>query len=234
MSLDKATAPDATATRVALVSERRLVGEAVAAALRSRSLVPVVIGWPRRHDQARALGRRVGRAGIRVGLILCDLETPDRIYDVELLVGTGPVRWLVLTESVPGPRWGAVLEAGAVGILPATSIDGVAHAVRGAEAGRSPTPDPVRERVIRQWRDVSEEQRNLVRRMERLTPRETQILGMLYDGKPVRAIARYTETSEATVRSHVKAIRGKLAVDSQLAAVAMYRRALETLPRRER
>lgn len=227
---------DGTAnTRVALISERRLVGEAVFAALGSRKLIPVLYSWPRRHDLTRTLGRRIADAGTEVGVVLCDLETADRIYDVEMLVATEPVNWLVLTESSPGPRWGAVLEAGAIGILPTpTSINGLVRAIRGAAAGAPPIPPQLRERLIGQWRNVSEEERALVGRMERLTPRETQVLGMLYDGVPVRRIAQLSGISEATVRSHVRAIRAKLGVESQLSAIAMYRRSLEILPRHDR
>lgn len=99
-------------------------------------------------------------------------------------------------------------------------------------AGISPTPPRVRERALREWADVAEEQRSLVRRMEQLTHREYEILGELYDGVSVQRIALASGVAEGTVRSQVKSLRRKLGVDSQLAAVALYRRALEVFPRR--
>ncbi|KRB79998.1 hypothetical protein ASE01_00355 [Nocardioides sp. Root190] len=216
---------------MALIAERRLVGQAIAAALVSKGLFPVPVPWPRRGS-TREFRQSVARSQAPVGVILCDLGTPDLLRDVERVVGHGPVRWLVLTDSGPGPRWGTVLEAGATGVLPTTiSTLGLAVAVREVMQGRSPTPPAVRDQAIRAWLDVAEEQRDLVRRMERLTHREFEVLGELYDGSSVRRIATASGVSEATVRTQVKSLRRKLGVDSQLAAVAMYRKALVVFPR---
>jgi DNA-binding NarL/FixJ family response regulator len=59
------------------------------------------------------------------------------------------------------------------------------------------------------------------RRLELLTPRERQVLGALIEGHNVRDIARSSVVSEATVRTQVKSILGKLEVSSQLAAVGL-------------
>ncbi|MBU2694188.1 MULTISPECIES: helix-turn-helix transcriptional regulator [Pimelobacter] len=218
--------------RVALVAERRLVGQAIAAALKARGLVPVPIEWPRRGAM-RTFRQSLHGSRASVGVILCDLETPDLLHDVEIILGREPIRWLVLTDSAPGPRWGTVLAAGATGVLPtSTSTAGLAVAIRQMLAGLSPTPPRVRERALREWADVAEEQRSLVRRMEQLTHREYEILGELYDGVSVQRIALASGVAEGTVRSQVKSLRRKLGVDSQLAAVALYRRALEVFPRR--
>lgn len=223
--------PEVRVARVALIAERRLVGQAIAAAMIGKGLHPVLIAWPRR-GRMREFRQSVARSRTHVGIILCDLATPDLLRDVENVVGHGPIRWLVLTDSDAGPRWGTVLEAGAAGVLPTTtSTTGLAVAIRETARGRSPTPPAVREEAIRAWHDVADEQRDLVRRMERLTHREFEVLGSLYDGSSVRRIAAASGVSEATVRTQVKSLRRKLDVDSQLAAVAMYRRALEVFPR---
>lgn len=57
-----------------------------------------------------------------------------------------------------------------------------------------------------------------------LTPREAEVLGALMRGRTVEQIAREAVVSVATVRSQVKAIRSKLGVSSQVAAIG---RALE-------
>jgi len=220
--------------RVALVAERRLVGQAIAAALRGRGLEPVLFDWPERGGRM-SFRDALARSGVAVGVILCDLRSPDLLHDVELLVARGPLRWLVLTDSELGPRWGSVLDAGAVGVLPTTTTTaGLVKAIRETIAGGSPTPPAVRRRAIEEWESVADEQRELVRRMELLTHREYEVLGSLYDGRTVRRIAEASGVAEATVRSQVKSLRRKLAVDSQLAAVAMYRRALEVFPRARR
>ena len=152
-----------------------------------------------------------------------------------MLVSPRPVRWLVLTDSDPGPRWGCVLEAGGTAVMPTTSgVDTLVAAIRSVVARGPAMPDDLRDRVLEEWRSVAPEQRELVARMEQLTPRETQVLSMLYDGTGVGRIATLSGTSVSTVRSQVKAIRLKLHAESQLAAVAMYRRALEIFPRHPR
>jgi DNA-binding NarL/FixJ family response regulator len=225
------TSGDEPVRRIALVAERRLVGQAISAALQGRGLAPVLFEWPDRGGRP-SFRQAIARSGASVGVILCDLRTPDLLHDVEVLVSRGPIRWLVLTDSDFGPRWGTVLAAGAAGVLPTTTTTaGLAQAIRDTLAGRSPTPDVLRERAIREWEGVADEQRTLVRRMELLTHREYEVLGSLYDGQSVQRIASASGVAEATVRSQVKSLRRKLGVDSQLAAVAMYRRALEVFPR---
>jgi DNA-binding NarL/FixJ family response regulator len=62
-------------------------------------------------------------------------------------------------------------------------------------------------------------------RLERLTPREAQVLRELMAGHQVGEIARTWFVSETTVRTQVKAILTKLEVRSQLAAVGLAHRA---------
>lgn len=229
--MSSSTSAEEPRNRVALVAERRLVGQAIAAALRGRHLDPVLVPWPTRGNQ-RTVRQSLARSGASVGVVLSDLGTPDLLHDVEVLVERSLIRWLVLTGSDPGPRWGSVLAAGATAVLPTTTnTAGLAQAIRETIAGSSPMPVEVRQRAIRAWEGFAEEQRALVRRMELLTHREYEVLGELYDGISVQRIAEASGVAEATVRSQVKSLRRKLGVDSQLAAVAMYRRALSVFPR---
>lgn len=54
-----------------------------------------------------------------------------------------------------------------------------------------------------------------------LTPRETEILQLLADGKPAQAITEQLFVSLPTVRTHIRNILQKLQVHSQLEAVAL-------------
>ena len=138
----------------------------------------------------------------------------------------GSVRWLLLTNAPESPRWGAVLIRGVIAVLPtSTGLDDLVVAVSAAAAGGSVMDETVRRRLVREWRLVEDEERRLVARMESLTAREMNVLSLLYDGRSVRGIAELAGVSEATVRSQVKAVLRKLEVNSQLAAVAAYRRA---------
>lgn len=218
--------------RVALVTEGRLVGQAIAAALSYRRVVPLLFEWPAHDNRITALRRRIVAAEADLGVLLSGLEHPDRLQAIEHLVSFDALPWLVLTDTAPGPRWGVVLEAGAAAVLPtSTSMEVLLVAMRDVVAGRPAMPEELRQRLIEEWSSVAESYRSLVRRMERLTPRETTVLAMLYEGKSVREIADVTSVSESTVRSHVKRLRSKLEVGSQLGAVALYRRALEVVPR---
>ena len=58
-----------------------------------------------------------------------------------------------------------------------------------------------------------------------LTEREQVVLAELMEGHSAVEIANAAFVSISTVRSQIKAIRNKLGVNSQLAAVAMARRA---------
>jgi len=57
--------------------------------------------------------------------------------------------------------------------------------------------------------------------IETLTPRETEILGLLAEGLSNKLIARELGISDGTVKLHVKAILRKLSVHSRVAAAVI-------------
>jgi DNA-binding CsgD family transcriptional regulator len=57
-----------------------------------------------------------------------------------------------------------------------------------------------------------------------LTPRQQEVLRLLAEGVPAKVIASRLGLAEATVRNHIRAIRGALESHSQLAAIAKARR----------
>jgi len=58
----------------------------------------------------------------------------------------------------------------------------------------------------------------------RLTARQHEVLGLLADGCPARAIARRLGLAEPTVRNHIRAVLLELGAHSQLEAVSKARR----------
>jgi DNA-binding NarL/FixJ family response regulator len=76
--------------------------------------------------------------------------------------------------------------------------------------------------ALRQQRAADRERLEV---FERLTPREAKVLAALMDGKSAEQIATETYVSITTVRTHIRSTLSKLAVNSQLAAVALARRA---------
>lgn len=58
----------------------------------------------------------------------------------------------------------------------------------------------------------------------RLTPRQTEVLGLLADGVPAKVIAVRLGVAEITVRNHIRGILRELGAHSQLEALAKARR----------
>ena len=119
---------------------------------------------------------------------------------------------------------GAAIEAGAAGVLDtAQSLDTLLETLSMASAGRLPeTIDP------RDWinqHDLTGHRRHsrMRRRLHQLTPREREILNLLYHGQRATSIAEHCGISVATVRSQIRSILTKLDVHSQIEAVALLR-----------
>ena len=85
-------------------------------------------------------------------------------------------------------------------------------------------PPGRRERLIELHERRLEENQELAGRLALLSPRELDVLAHLAGGKRVQTIAEHYVVSVATVRTQVRAVLTKLAVTSQLEAVAMFRR----------
>jgi DNA-binding NarL/FixJ family response regulator len=77
------------------------------------------------------------------------------------------------------------------------------------------------------WHRAQARRADLADRLGRLTPREREILHLLYAGASVARIAETSKVTRATVRSQVKAVLRKLDVKTQLAAVAALDDALD-------
>jgi len=227
MMVSSSAGPEPRRTPVGLFADQYLVGQAVRTALSTRGFPVANYRWPAGPRQVREAAHHLVQIEAVVGVLLCDLDRSERLSEVAELVGAaGSVRWLLLNNGPERPRWGAVLSRGVIAVLPtSTGLDDLVVAVSAAAAGGSVMDETVRRRLVREWRLVEDEERRLVARMESLTAREMNVLSLLYDGRSVRGIAELAGVSEATVRSQVKAVLRKLEVNSQLAAVAAYRRA---------
>jgi DNA-binding NarL/FixJ family response regulator len=203
---------------VAVASEQALVADAVRASLSSRHFRASTLRWP--GEQAPG-ARRTSRDAAEVGLLISDLDRWPRLRAASLLLTRVPLPWVVLTAAPRGPMWGAVLEAGARHVLPSsTGFDEVCEVVEGVARGDVAISAPERERLILLWSELLERRELVGQRVHSLTPREHEVLTMLYAGDPVARIAQLLEVSPATVRSQVKAVLRKLHVNTQLGAVA--------------
>ncbi len=220
------------APRVLVVADQDLVSETVSEALGARGFEIQRVGFPggarvRQGLRAMALARRPAAA-----LVISDLVDLVEVREVREVVRELPVPALVLTNLRPAAAWGAVIEAGAVGVLPLTAtLDDLSRALAALIRGRPVMPPEMAASVVEQWRAVAEEDRQLSERIDTLTPRELEVLVQLSEGWTVKRIAASVNVSEGTVRSQVKSILRKLGVSSQLAGAAAYRRWGETARR---
>jgi DNA-binding NarL/FixJ family response regulator len=221
---------------VVVTSDLALVAETVGASLASCQLDVMTIPWPAGLNEpdeplAKPVLLGVGpRAGQAVGLLINELDSWPRLRGAQRLIASLPLSWVVLTATPVGPMWGAMLEAGALVVLPSTvDLDAVYQVILSINRGDL-QPASEREVLVDLWKDLRERLERTGERMHSLTPREHEVLTMLHAGHPVVRIAQLLEISPATVRSQVKAVRRKLQVKSQLGAVAALDDLLTLLP----
>jgi DNA-binding NarL/FixJ family response regulator len=169
--------------------------------------------------EARALLRKVPD-GVDVAVVDLALPDGDGYGLIEELSSRPGVVTLVLSASLEPARFARAVEAGASGVLhKSAAIGDIVDAVRRLRAGEtllSPTE------VIEMLRMVSrkrQEEYEARRAIERLTPREKQVLEALAEGLDSKDIAGKLNITVETERTHMVNILGKLDVHSRLQAL---------------
>jgi two-component system, NarL family, nitrate/nitrite response regulator NarL len=199
---------------VAVVAEHALVGGSVGVALRDFGIDVVLMDLLAPPGALRAECAR--------GLLITELGSDRTIVAARGLLATVPLPWTVVTGASRGPLWGAVLDAGALAVVPSTtSLEEIGERLRD-DVPRNEPQDPERRALVDSWEELWRERSDKVTRLTTLTRREMQVLRMLYHGEQVNQIAARRGVTQATVRSQVKSMLRKLGVNSQLAAVAVY------------
>lgn len=154
-------------------------------------------------------------AGARPHVVLMDLQMGTGMHGVEatrhITALPSPPAVLILTTYSTDADILAAVEAGATGyLLKDAPPEDVAAAVQAAARGETVLAPPVAARLLGRVRAGGR---------PTLSPRETEILGLLAEGLANRQISRRLFISEATVKTHLVHIYGKLGVDSRTAAV---------------
>ncbi|OZB86285.1 MAG: DNA-binding response regulator [Microbacterium sp. 14-71-5] len=168
----------------------------------------------------------VGEASNSAGAVLAvEAERPDVVLmDLSLGEGEGGIVATARIRALPDPPAVLVLttydsesdilralDAGAAGYLlkdaPPDQLFAGIHAVSRGEPALAPSVAAVLMR-----RAASPE--------PRMTEREVEVLELLADGLGNRELAKALFVSEATVKSHLSHIYGKLGVDTRAGAVA--------------
>lgn len=222
--------PPPARPRVLVVSDQPLVADAVRTALHSQDLEAVGATMPSGPATRRQLAR-LRQVAPDVVLVIADLARGAPLTACRSLVSQLGLPTVVLAETEDEALWGAVLASGATAVVPASATLQetvlLLHAVRAGDAGTSPRR---REGLVRLWRQEEEVRSDLAARLDTLSPRERDVLHLLYRGQSVRTIAARSGVAVVTVRSHVRSIRRKLGVGSQLAAVSVYSRSIGSRP----
>jgi DNA-binding NarL/FixJ family response regulator len=161
------------------------------------------------------------RADADVALI--DLSLPDGSgveFIRELRSACPETAVVVLTAAEDSVILAEAVEAGAEGVLQKSlGIPEIIHAVRRIAGGEwllSPAE------VVQMFRDSDEQRtrdREGQRALERLTPREREVLEFLAEGLSDKEIAQRLGVSPDTARNHMVSILGKLGVESRLQAL---------------
>ncbi len=130
---------------------------------------------------------------------------------------------VMLTTSTEESDLLESLREGAQGyLLKDMEPDELVLALRDIVSGKTvvaPDLAPILARAVQG--SVSEKKEPVSTPFSDLTPRETEILGLLAEGQSNKAIARNLGISDGTVKLHVKAILRKLQVHSRVEAAVM-------------
>lgn len=158
-----------------------------------------------------------------VEVAVVDLALPDGdgLELIEDFSSREPqITMLVLSASLEAGRFARAVEAGAAGVLhKSTPIREIVEAVRQLKAGEallSPAEIFDMLRVVSRERQEKREAREAI---ERLTPREIDVLRSLAEGLESREIAAKMNITVETERTHMVNILHKLGVHSRLHAL---------------
>lgn len=202
---------------IVIADDHRSFGEALEIALGKEGDLEVLEVVDGGADAVRSTADR------HPDVVLMDLRMPlvDGIEATKRIRrGASTTAIIILTGDEDELSLARAIEAGARGSLSKTApIADVAAAVRHAHRGkRLHEPAEVQE-ALRTLRARSDRDRDLDRRVARLTPRELQILELISSGASSEAIAADLGMSRHTLRTHVQNILTKLAVHSKTEAV---------------
>jgi DNA-binding NarL/FixJ family response regulator len=201
-----------------VVDDHRTFGEAMRIALDQEKDVHVV-GVATSGADGVALAEEH-----RPHVVLMDIEMPgmDGIEAIRRIKENAPEARVVVVSAHQGELVLArAVEAGASGYLSKeTALSEIVGSVRLAYQGEPLMPPDEVRRVLRHLRHRRTQEASEQQRVDRLTPRETEILQLMAQGMPTDDIAEHLSVSPYTLRTHVQNILTKLGVHSKLEALA--------------
>jgi DNA-binding NarL/FixJ family response regulator len=217
-------------TRIVLVEDHSLFAESLEMALHLEGFEAARVEMEPGMSGARLLGAILR---LRPRTVLLDLDLGAYGDGLSLIRPLAAARAsvIVVTSTTDRARWGECLGHGARKVVPKNApLSEIIACVRRVANGLPMMLPAEREELLECWRHRVAAEKEILKRLQQLTLREGEVLGLLMAGKQVGEIARERFVSESTVRTQVKAILAKLQVGSQLTAVGLAHRAHWTPP----
>ncbi len=203
--------------KVLIVDDHLIFGEALQMALAKEKDLRVVDVVTDGSSAVEAVSEH------RPDVVLLDLAMPgmDGIEATRRIKDAGSdTRVLVISGNDDELQLARAVQAGASGLLSKTEgVTNVARSVRKAHRGEPLHDQQEIERSLRRLRHRREQDGSIERRLERLTPREIQILQLMAEGRSSEQIAAELRMSPHTLRTHTQNILTKLGVHSKLEAL---------------
>jgi DNA-binding NarL/FixJ family response regulator len=198
------------AIRILVADDHALMRKAVIAAVQTEPDV-VVVGEARDGEEVVTLAQ-----SLQPDVILMDLIMP-RINGVEATarINAQAPGIKILAFSVVGDddSFFASLRAGAVGyVTKSAEPDELVTAIRTVAGGASYLPPMLAQRLVHHF---STNTSHLMQWVEKLTPRERDVLTLVGQGCNNRTIAEMLGISAATVRIHLRHAQDKLGLRSR-------------------
>jgi DNA-binding NarL/FixJ family response regulator/signal transduction histidine kinase len=206
--------------RVLLVDDHATIRDALAATFEEEDGFEVV-GQAGSMAEARGMLEKDAEQAIDVAVL--DLGLPDG-YGADLIKEVREknpkAQALVLSASLDRGEIARAVELGAAGVLNKTAhLDEVLHSVKRLRAGETLMPLQEVVELLRIAGSEREQEYEAQQAIEKLTPREIEVLQALAEGLDSEQIAHRLHISLRTERNHMANILSKLGVHSQLQAL---------------
>jgi len=202
--------------RVSLVDDDRGTRESVSEVLRRAAGIELLEIYASAEEAIPGIRNRppdVALVDIKLGG-MSGIECVQR-----LKLDCPAVEFLMLTTYDDSDLIFKSLQVGASGyLLKRAASPDLVEAIMLVHSGGSPMSIPIARKVVNHFRRIPEPRKE----MEKLTPREHEILSLLAQGYIYKEIADKLDITVSTVRAHLHSVYGKLHVQTRTEAVIKF------------